>query len=77
LLVSHYLCKLRNRHRDQPPAAARYPGVTGREQATVLIGLIIIALVLMVLAVSGSRQKLLMPNASRRAGRGTARKPGR
>jgi hypothetical protein len=43
----------------------------------VLIGLTIIALVLMVLAVSGSRQKLLMPKASRRAGRGTARKPGR
>jgi hypothetical protein len=45
----------------------------------VLISLIIIALVLMVvmvLAVSGSRQKLLMP-AGRRAGRGTARKPGR
>jgi hypothetical protein len=41
----------------------------------VLIGLIIIALVLMVLAVSGSRQKLLVPNASCRAGRGTARKP--
>jgi hypothetical protein len=45
----------------------------------VLIGLIIIALaimVLMVLAVSGSRQKLLMPNASRRPGPVAARKPG-
>jgi hypothetical protein len=45
----------------------------------VLIGLIIIALTLMafmMLAVSGGRQKLLMP-AGRRAGRGTARKPGR
>jgi hypothetical protein len=45
----------------------------------VLIGLIIIALTLMAFmtfAVSGGRQKLLMP-ASRRAGRGTARKPGR
>lgn len=45
----------------------------------VLIGLIIIALalmVLMILAMSGSRQKLLIP-AGRRARRGTARKPGR
>ncbi len=45
----------------------------------VLIGLIIIALTLMafmMLAVSGGRQKLLMP-AGRRAGRGAARKPGR
>jgi hypothetical protein len=45
----------------------------------VLIGLIIIALVFMVfmlLAVSGSRQKLLMPDASR-AGRSTTRKSGR
>lgn len=60
--------------------AVSCPGVTGREQAMVLIGLIIIALVLMVfmlLAVSGSRQKLLMPDASRRAGRSTTRKSGR
>ena len=35
------------------PAPASYPGVTGREQAIVLIGLIIIAVVLKALGVSG------------------------
>jgi hypothetical protein len=45
----------------------------------VLIGLIIIAVVLMmrlVLGVSGIRRKPPVPNASRRAGPGTARIPG-
>jgi hypothetical protein len=46
----------------------------------VLIGLVIIAVVLMallVLGVSGIWWKLPVPNASRRAGPGSARVPGR
>mgnify|MGYP003624054284 CR=1 FL=1 len=43
----------------------------------VLIGLIIIAVMLMVLGVSGIRWKLPVPNASRRAGAGCARIAGR
>jgi hypothetical protein len=46
----------------------------------VLIGLIVIAVVLMallVLGVSGIRWKLPVPTASRRAGPGSARVPGR
>jgi hypothetical protein len=46
----------------------------------VLIGLVIIAVVLMallVLGVSGIQPKLLAPNASRRAGLGSARIAGR
>jgi hypothetical protein len=38
---------------SQPPTPASYPRVTGREQAMVLIGLIIIAVALMALMVSG------------------------
>ena len=44
---------VRSRHRNQLPAPASYPGVTGREQAMVLIGLIIIAVVLMALRMPG------------------------
>ena len=65
---------------NQPPAAASYPGFTERERAMVLIGLIIIAvalMALMVLGVSGIRWKPPVPNASRRAGPGSARIPGR
>ena len=64
---------------NQPPAAS-YPGVTGRERAMVLIGLIIIAveaMALLVLGVSGIRWKLPVRTASRRAGPGTARVPWR
>jgi hypothetical protein len=43
----------------------------------VLIGLIIVAVALMVLGVSGTRWKPPVPNASRRAGPGSARIPGR
>jgi hypothetical protein len=43
----------------------------------VLIGLIIIAVALLVLGVSGIRCKLPVRNASRRAGPGSARIPGR
>jgi hypothetical protein len=43
----------------------------------VLIGLIIIAVALMVLGVSGIRWKPPVPTASRRAGPGSARIPGR
>jgi hypothetical protein len=70
---------------NQPPAAASYPGFTGRERAMVLIGPIIIALIiiaaalmaLLVLGVSGIRPKPPVPNTSRRAGPGSARIPGR
>jgi hypothetical protein len=43
----------------------------------VLIGLIIIAVALMVLGVSGTRWKPPVPTASRGAGPGSARIPGR
>jgi hypothetical protein len=53
LLVSYCLRSVRDRHRDQPPTAASHPGGTGREQAMVLTGLIIIAVVLTALMVPG------------------------
>jgi hypothetical protein len=64
LLVSYYLRSVRDRHRDQPPTAASHPGGTGREQAMVLTGLIIIAVVLtalMVPGVPGIQRKLPAP----------------
>jgi hypothetical protein len=80
LLVFHYLCKLGNRHRGSAASGGQLPRVIGRERAMVLIGPIIIAVVLMallVLGVSGIGGSRPVSTASRRAGPGTARIPGR
>jgi hypothetical protein len=64
LLVSYYRRAVRGKHQDQTRAACQLPGVTGREQAMVLIGLTIIAVVLMALmvpGVSGIQWKLPVP----------------
>ena len=57
LLVFQFSCRLKAATGNQPPAAASYPGFTGRERAMVLIGLIIIA-VLMIVVVPRIRRKL-------------------
>jgi hypothetical protein len=53
LLVSCYLRTVRSRHREPAAGAGQLPRVTGREQAMVLTGLIIIAVALMALMVPG------------------------
>jgi hypothetical protein len=63
LLVSYCLRAVRGRHRESA-GGGQLPGVTGREQALAIIGLIIVAVVLMalmVLGVSGIRWKLPVP----------------
>jgi hypothetical protein len=68
LLVFHCLPRVGAGTGDQPPAAASHPG-SPEGAGHDLIGLIIIAIALMVLLmleVSGIRQKLQVPKASRR-----------
>jgi heme/copper-type cytochrome/quinol oxidase subunit 1 len=56
LLVYYCLCS-ENTHRESAPDVGQLSEVTGREQAIVLIGLIIIAVVLMTLGVSGIQRR--------------------
>jgi len=80
LLVSYYLDAVRSRHRESAAGRDQLSGVTGREQAMVLIGLIIIAVVLMaltVLGVPGIQWKLPTPMPAARPGPGSARIPER
>jgi hypothetical protein len=61
LLVFGFSCRLKAGTGDQPPWRLAIPGFTGRERAMVLISLIIIAVALLVLGVSGIRCKLPVP----------------
>jgi hypothetical protein len=73
LLVYYCLCAVRNTHRESAADVGQLSEVTRREQAIVLIGLIIIAVVLMALGGSGIQRRHTdnTPMMSARA-RGTA-----